>query len=332
VLIGGIFAVLVVAGLVAAVLTRRRSDDVHSVEHYHRQLHTLQEMREHPSADTAENGHQEGAAYPASAFRVSGSSTVRLTDPDRPLVPPVPPPPVPKAEDPVVFEEEPAEAETPTQAETPAPTKNFMRDDDRALHSIDHRPRKLGAPLAAVGVVVVLIVVLIVTGLHSTTPTHHGKSSTATTTHVTTPTTAHRTHHPKTTTTTTTPPAVSSPKATSPHAATYQVASDSFSLVLSASNGECWVEATTASGTTLFTGTLFTGQSHTVTATGPVTVVAGAPAAFVATVNGAAVSLPFGFQSPFTLTFMTPGSAGSAGSASSPTSTSGSGSGPTATG
>jgi hypothetical protein len=329
VLIGGIFAVLVVAGLVAAVLTRRRSDDVHSVEHYHRQLHTLQEMREHPSAETTGNGHGEGAAYPASAFRVSGSSTVRLTDPDRPLVPPVPPPPVPKAGDPLVFEEEPAGAEIRTSAETP-PTTNFMRDDDRALHSIDHRPRRLGAPLAAVGVVLVLIVVLIVTGLHSTTPSHHGKSSTATTTHVTTPTTAHRTHRPKTTTTTTTPPAVSSPKATSPHAATYQVASDSFSLVLSASNGECWVEVTTTSGTSLFTGTLFTGQSHTVTATGPLTVVAGAPAAFAATVNGAAVSLPFGYQAPFTLTFVTPGSPGSAGSASSPTGTSGSS--PAATG
>ena len=87
------------------------------------------------------------------------------------------------------------------------------------------------------------------------------------------------------------------------------------------------MEVTTTSGTSLFTGTLFTGQSHTVTATGPLTVVAGAPAAFAATVNGAAVSLPFGYQSPFTLTFMTPGSTGST---SSPTGTSGSG--PTAAG
>jgi hypothetical protein len=317
--IGGVVAVVVVAGLVAVVLTRQRShDDVHSVEHYHRQLHTLQEMREHPSAGDG-NGHDEVPAYPASAFRVSGSSTVRLTDPNRPLVPPVPPPPVPKAGDPVVFEEDSA------QDETGAPAKNFMRDDDRALHSIDHRPRKLAAPLAAVGVVLVLIVVLIVTGLHSTPP-HHGNSSTATTTHVTTPTTAHRSHHPNTTTTTTAPPAVSSPKATSPHAATYQVASDSFSLVLAASNGECWVDATTVSGTTLFTGTLFTGQSHTVTATGPVTVVAGAPASLAATVNGAAVSLPFGFQSPFTLTFQTPGSASSS-TAGSSASGPGSGSG-----
>ncbi len=194
--IGGVVAVVVVAGLVAAVLTRQRShDDAHSVEHYHRQLHTLQEMREHPSAGDG-NGHEEVPAYPASAFRVSGSSTVRLTDPDRPLVPPVPPPPVPKAGDPVVFEEDSA------QGETGAPGKNFMRDDDRALHSIDHRPRKLAAPLAAVGVVLVLIVVLIVTGLHSTPP-HHGNSATATTTHVTTPTTVHRSHHPGTTTTTT---------------------------------------------------------------------------------------------------------------------------------
>ena len=320
-LIGGVVAVVVAVGLVAALLTRRRThDDVHSVEHYHRQLHTLQEMREHPSAGADENGHQDATPYPASAFRVSGSSTVRLTDPDRPLVPPVPPPPVPKAADPVVFDEEPAEAQTSAETETPAPTKNFMRDDDRALHSIDRRPRKLGAPLAAVGVVLVLIVVLVVTGLHTTTPpSHHAKSSTATTTRTTTTTTAHSSNHPKTTTTTTAPQTVSSPKATSPHAATYQVASDSFSLVLSASNGECWVDATTASGTSLFTGTLFTGQSHTVTATGPVTVVAGAPAAFAATVDGAPVSLPFGFQAPFTLTFQTPGSgSGSASSTGTP--------------
>ena len=44
----------------------------------------------------------------------------------------------------------------------------------------------------------------------------------------------------------------------------------------------------------LFTATLLSGQSHTVAATGPVTVVAGAPGAFAATVDGAAVALPPG--------------------------------------
>jgi hypothetical protein len=51
--IGVIAAVVVVAVAVsvAALLMRRSQDDVHSVEHYHRQLHTLEEIRSHPSGD-----------------------------------------------------------------------------------------------------------------------------------------------------------------------------------------------------------------------------------------------------------------------------------------
>jgi hypothetical protein len=63
----------------------------------------------------------------------------------------------------------------------------------------------------------------------------------------------------------------------------------------------------------LFTGVLTSGQSHTVTASGPVTVVAGAPAAFAATINGVSVQLPFGFQAPFTLKFETPGTGSASG-------------------
>ena len=82
--IGGLVAVVVVVGVVAAVMLSRRShDDVHSVEHYHRQLHTLEEMRTHTSPAAPENGNGE-AAYPAS--RVPGLGVVhgRLTEPDRP--------------------------------------------------------------------------------------------------------------------------------------------------------------------------------------------------------------------------------------------------------
>jgi hypothetical protein len=117
-------------------------------------------------------------------------------------------------------------------------------------------------------------------------------------------------HHPRASTTTTTstePPAVSAPTVASAHAATYNVALTSYSLSLSASTGECWVEAEDpATRTILFTGTLFAGQSHIVTASGPVVVIAGAPAAFAATINGQPVALPSGFQAPFTLTFQTP--------------------------
>ena len=55
----------------------------------------------------------------------------------------------------------------------------------------------------------------------------------------------------------------------------------------------------------LFTTTLLAGQSHAIAATGPVTVIAGAPGAFSATVNGAPVTLPPGNQAPFTLQFQT---------------------------
>jgi len=49
-------------------------------------------------------------------------------------------------------------------------------------------------------------------------------------------------------------------------------------------------------------------------------VIAGAPGAFAATVNGQSVTLPAGYQAPFTLTFQTPG-AGTAATGSTTTST-----------
>jgi hypothetical protein len=322
VLIGGIVAAVVVVGIVAGVTMRRRShDDVHSVEHYHRQLHTLEEMRTHPTAPEESNG--EGS-YPAGAFRVSTSPAVRLTEPSGSLVPPVPPPPVPNPGQAVTFDDSPdadghAEAQAEAQAGAQAgangrpeslPSTFMTGKEDRAILSINQRPRRLAGPAAAVAAVAVLVAVLVVTGLHSRTPGHKAGNATSTTV-----TTSHAGTHPSrparhaatSTTTTTRPPAVSAPTGTTANAATYQVADASYSLVLGANNGECWVAATeTSTGKDLFTGTLFTGQSETVAATGPVTVVAGAPGAFTATVNGVAVVLPAGAQAPFTLTFQAP--------------------------
>jgi hypothetical protein len=196
--------------------------------------------------------------------------------------------------------------------------RTFMTGvDDPVMHSINRRPRRWGGPLAAVAAVAVLIAVLIVTGLHSNPPKKN--SSTATTVTTTTPTHTHShtqtgagsTTRPKKTTTTTAAPAVSSPTLTSANGATYQVSDASYSLALSAKTGECWISATdTTTGATLFSGVLTSGESHTVAATGPVTVIAGAPAAFAATVNGVDVALPFGYQAPFTLKFLTPGAGG----------------------
>jgi hypothetical protein len=308
VLIEGLIVVVVVLGVIAAVLlTRRSHDDVHSVEHYHRQLHTLEEIRGH-TGDAADGGtpgdvavKAEGEAFPASAFRVSGSSTVRLTGSDQPPVPPVPPPPVPNPSQPLTFDD---------ASPDPVPATFMTGNEDRVIRSIDHRPRRLGGPAAAVGAVLVLVLVLILTGLHSNSGKHHGKSATATTA-TTHPATTHRHRETTTTTSTTAPPSVSAPSTTTAHTASYTVSVAAYSLNIAATTAQCWVEVTnTATGAVLFTTTLQSGQSHTIAASGPVTVIAGAPEAFAATVDGTAVTLPPGNQAPFTLNFLTASTTG----------------------
>jgi hypothetical protein len=320
VLIGGLVVVVVVLGVMAAVLLLRRShDDVHSVEHYHRQLHTLEEIRAHPAGDSPNgpNGRDSDqadaggpAAFPASAFRVSGSSTVRLTEADRPVVPPVPPPPVANPSKPVTFDDAGAD---------PVPVTFMTGNEDRVIHSINHRPRRLGGPIAAVAAVLVLVVVLILTGLHSNATKHHGKPAAAAspTTH---PANTQKHHESTTTTSTTAPPPVSAPTAPTAHTASYTVSASTYSLKLAATTGQCWVDVTNpATGAVLFTTTLQSGQSQAITATGPVTVIAGAPAVFAASVDGAPVTLPPGNQAPFTLTFLTASPTNSASSTTTPT-------------
>jgi hypothetical protein len=113
-------------------------------------------------------------------------------------------------------------------------------------------------------------------------------------------------HRSKSTTATTVPPAVSAPSDVSTHGATYQVAPSFYTLSLSATTAECWVEATnTATGAVLFTATLSPGQSHSLVVIGPATVIAGAPDAFAAKINRSPVTLPIGPQGPFTLNFQT---------------------------
>jgi RodZ C-terminal domain len=371
---------VVVVGLAATALVRRRThDDVHSVEHYHRSLHTLEEIRTHTPA--AMNG-DSSAAEPANALKSerAGSTTVRLTEPGHQVGPPPPPPPVPIGAEPLRFDdaattdeesesassattdtsdtsagsattaessasaasvESPLSAAsngTPTSAAsngTPVsaasngsaaaaisvgsigaansehPPSTFMSgSEDPAMHGIDKRPRRVAAPAAAIAVVGVLIVILIVTGFHSTSTHHEKGSSTAHSVGSTATAPGQRTipahRHPAATTTVPTP-TVSAPSAVTAHSATYTVGPTTYTLNLSAVNGECWLEATnTANGSVLFSGTLLSGQSHSVSATGGVTVVAGAPQSFSATVNGAPVALPSGYQAPFTLTFQNP--------------------------
>jgi hypothetical protein len=275
VLIEGIVAAVVVLTLAVVLLTRRRShDDVHSVEGYHRSLHTLEHINAHPAIPA-----QEGSAHPESAVRVDGTPSVRVTA----GVPPV------------AFDD----TDHSTGVQPPRPAAHR----DKAMSSMNHRPRRLAAPALAVAAVIVLVIILLVTGAHKVAPPGHHHSPSTDSKAVAPP------PHPTTTTTTptTSAPAVSPPQSSTPSAATYEVSSSEFTLALSATTGVCWVDATTASGSTLFTGTLQPGDRQAVAATGPVTLVVGAPTVLAASVDGTPVALPPGFHTPFTMHFVTAG-------------------------
>jgi hypothetical protein len=300
--VGIIGAVVITALAVTAVSRRRAHDDVHSVEHYHRQLHTLEGMSAHPAEAEAGAEGEAKAAFPESAFRVTSTATVRLTDPTQKVVPPVAPPKVANPSELVKFDD--------ARPAVSATGSVLPGKDDHMMDVINRRPRRLAAPGAAVTAVTILIIVLLVTGSHQATPPKHHKA--AATSSTTTPTKSRSTHQRSSrsrshhqTTTPTTPLLVSLPVATSTHAANYTVGPSTYSLVLSATSSSCWVDATdSTTGSILFTGVLTPGQAHTVVVSGPVSVVSGAPGAFAATVNGSAVTLPYGFQAPFTLHFV----------------------------
>jgi hypothetical protein len=307
VLIGGIVAAVVVVALAVTLLTRRVAhDDAHSVEGYHHALHTLESIKAHPvePAPDAEPSGDLKSAYPESAVRLAGTSTVRVTDSRTTRVPPVHLPAAVDPEHPVTFED----------TEPPPPPLPMISHGsgqrDKAMVSINHRPRRQAAPAAALTAVSALIVVLLLTGSHSVTPAHHHKSGSAGGTTSTSPTSPPKKTETTTPSTQTAPPSpqsqVSPPQLSTAQSATYDVVGSAFTLDLSATSGACWVDVTNAtSGTTYFEGVLEPGDQHALNATGPVTVVVGAPAVFGASVNGNAVVLPVGFQTPFTMNFVT---------------------------
>jgi hypothetical protein len=297
---------LIVAVLAAAVtlLSRRRiHDDEHSVEGYHRQLHTLEGINAHPAGSGREQGSEvdDKPAYPETAFRVTGSSTVRLTDADHRVVPPVSPPPLASLGEPVKFDDT-------TRSTTPSTAGTLgWGSDDRTMQAINRRPRRLAGPAVAVAAVIVLIVVLLLTGSHKVPPAHGGHGSD--TAKTTPPTSGHATgaqhrskSHRTTPTTTTVPLMVSSAQQPTANSASYDLADQTYSLLVTATTGPCWLDvSSTTGGTTLFTGVLNAGQQHIINATGSVTIVLGAPQLANVEVNGVPAVLPAGYQTPFTM-------------------------------
>jgi hypothetical protein len=285
------------------VLLARRAvhDDLHSVEGYHRSIHTLESINAHPTAPSggAEPSLFEREGYPESAIRPAGTPSVRVTDAPPSALPPVPPPTAVNAEVPVTFDD--TDSSTPSMPPHDAPGSR-----DKALGSINHRPRRLAAPAMAVAVVIVLVVVLLLTGSHTVPPLRHHHHVRSTGQSITPPTPKSNGKPTLSTSTTTLPPPVSLPQSSTASAATYDVSGANFSLSFAATSGPCWVDATnSSSGATLFAGTLKPGAQQSLTAAGPVTVSIGAPTVLAVSVDGSPVALPTGFRTPFTMRFVT---------------------------
>jgi len=305
-------AVVVVAALAVLVSRRLTRDDEHSVAGYHRQLHTLEQIKTHSVDGEAVDGDGGGLkpSYPESAVRISGSPYVRVTDGPNATPPPaVPPPPVADLGGVVSFDDATPVVVPSGRSSGGTETFSFGRKD-RAMDSMNRRPRRLGGPISAVAVVVVLIVVLVVAGSHKVTPPKHHGSTTQTTN------TSSRSHRAKShkkkhvsTTTTTQAPLVSLPSATSLNDANYTTSLTSYSLVVSATNGPCYVQVdNVTTGTAMFAQVMSAGQQETIAVQSPITIDVGAPADFSATVNGDAVVLPYGYRTPFNLHFAPVGS------------------------
>src|ERR1700722_7772269 len=225
-----VVVIVVVLALVAGVawLVRRRGgDETHSVEGYRSTLDTLGGMRARTST-----------------VRVLGQSE-DASDPPRPPARSL------------VFED-------PTP--TPTPPSLGRRGQDRAMSAMNHRPRRLGAPILVAAVVIALLVVVVVIGARAQ---HHHPNATGTTTtavHGKTTTTGH-----SGTTTTTAPKATTTTVPTSfvattstPTSATYVPPAPSYTLTLTATTGACWVTVKSSTGSTVFSQTLASGQTQSV--------------------------------------------------------------------
>ncbi len=188
------------------------------------------------------------------------------------------------------------------------------RAQTHALHSMNHRSRRIlpAASVAAVVVVVAVAAVLVGHGTHRGRPT----SSRAT---VTTPVsrasggTLRAKHHrtrSSTSTTTTTAPAQVTPVSVGSGGTTanYSVPGTGPFTVTVAASAPCWIDATEASsGSVVWTGTLQAGSSQSLRSPGTLSLELGAPGATL-TVDGTPVSLPSGMHTPFVATFVVSGS------------------------
>jgi hypothetical protein len=273
--------VVVLAGLAIWALRRRGVDELHSVAGYQHRLERLEELRRRqlgtvrpPGSDRREN-HAEQV--------VIGE---RIGSLDRP----------------------PAQDALAARRRSPSRGRR-----DLAIARMGHRPRRLGAPIAAAVAVVIVVIGLALAGAHA-----HGPRSSP-------PTTVRASrgarHAHRTTTTTTTPrPTTFTAASLSGSRATYDLPFASYSLSVSAT-ADCYLQVTSASGQVPYASVLHAGQTVQLTLTGDSTVVLGAPSYAQVQIDRTPVTFPTPLPAPLDLVLNAATPAGSSTTTTSPTTT-----------
>lgn len=313
-----VVAAIAVAGAVVARVTwRRPADERHSIQSHQQTLETLRSMADRrPDGQrerTAGPGTSAGAGSAVRSARSRGGPVPTGSVRSRPARPDSVRAPAPPAGNgngngnhELVFVDD-ATAAHPPRADGPTRVSPLALPRGLPRPSRGHRrgrtPRGLGpsrrsrgrlASVAAAAAVLALVVGAAV----ALAPSPHR----AATKHAPAPRTKASAHAVHSRTTVTTAPLVRPTTATA-NTAAYGAPSTGYTIALRAT-GLCWVEATeTSTGKVVWTGTLLTGQTQSIPATGTLVVRLGAANDVIVTLNGESVLLPAGFHSPFDMSF-----------------------------
>lgn len=307
-------AIAVVGAVVARVTWRRPADERHSIQSHQQTLETLRAMADRRPAgrDRADRPRSDSAS--GAPVRPTGarpgplnagparSGPTRLSPARSGAVKaPVSPATNGHGHEELVFVDDTSgPVASPGDQPVRAPALALSRGLPRS--GLGHRRRfgpRRRSQTRIVAVAAVVVAVAVVVGLAvAFAPPHHTTAARHRTTKRST--TSSHGSHPSTTVTTL--PEVQ-PTSSSSTVAAYVAPSTGYTVALQAT-GPCWVEATAAStGNVVWTGTLASGQTRSIPATGSLFVRLGAADDVTVTLNGEQVLLPPGFQSPFDMRF-----------------------------
>ncbi len=285
VFVGALLVVAILTGLAVWAFRRRGSDELHSVAGYQHRLERLEELRRRQGGSVRIVGsagqapRDEPVPGETGRIEISSSGSPRRSIEDAGQRPPS------------------------EQRRPPQPYRRARRD--LSISRMSHRPRRLGAPIAAAAAVIILVIVLAILGARAHPPkanttgqSHHGTG-----------------HHPKNTTTSTTTsttlPASFTAASVSAPDATYNLPYASYTLnIQGTGSGGSWVQVTEANGSVPYAAVLGDGQTQQLTVTGDSRVELGRSADVAVTIDQKQVSFPNPLPDPLVLVLNTPQTSG----------------------